>query len=68
MDSNFDLWQNISGGQQRAHLTTSWRRFSHTFTVAETDLFARVAFDLAQSPIDVQMDNIGVYEGASCPM
>ena len=68
MDSNLDFWSNISGGQHRAHLTTSWRRFSHTFTVAETDLFARVAFDLAQSPIDVQMDNIGVYEGGSCQM
>lgn len=66
MDSNLDLWRNISGGQHRAHLTTSWRRFSHTFRVAETDLFARVAFDLAQSPIDVRMDNIRVYEGGSC--
>ena len=68
MDSNLDLWRNISGGQHRAWLTTSWRRFRHTFTVAETDLFARVAFDFAQSPIDVQLDNIGVFEGGSCQM
>lgn len=68
MDSNLDEWRNISGGQHRAHLTTARRRFNHTFTVAETDLFARVAFDLAQSPLDVQLDNIGLYEGSACGM
>lgn len=68
MDSNLDEWRNISGGQHRAHLTTARRRFNHTFTVAETDLFARVAFDLAQSPLDVQLDNIGLYEGGACGM
>ncbi|MYF10140.1 MAG: beta-propeller fold lactonase family protein [Gammaproteobacteria bacterium] len=66
MDSNLDEWRNISGGQHRAHLTTTRQRFSHTFTVAQTDLFARVAFDLAQSPLDVQLDNIGLYEGSTC--
>ena len=66
MDSNLDRWQNISGGQHRAYLNRRWQRFSHTFTVAETDLFARVAFDFAQSPLDVQIDNIGVFEGSSC--
>ena len=66
MDSNLDEWRNISGGQHRAHLTTTRRRFSHTFTVAETDLFARVAFDFAQSPLDVHLDNIGLYEGSRC--
>ena len=66
MDSNLDEWRNISGGQHRAHLTTARRRFNHTFTVAETNLFARIAFDLAQSPLDVQLDNIGLYEGGTC--
>ena len=66
MDSNLDEWRNISGGQHRAHLTTARRRFNHTFTVAQTDLFARVAFDLAQSPLDVYLDNIGLYEGSTC--
>ena len=66
MDSNLDEWRNISGGQHRAQLTAAYRRFSHTFTVAETDLFARVAFDFAQSLLDVQLDNIGLYEGSQC--
>lgn len=66
LDSNLDEWRNISGGQHRANLTTAWRQFSHTFTVAETDLFARVALDFAQSGIDVQIDNVGVYEGRVC--
>ncbi len=68
LDSNLDEWRNISGGQHRAHLSTTYQSFHHTFTVAETDLFARVAFDFAQSLPDVQMDNIGVYEGSECGM
>ena len=66
LDSNLDRWRNISGGQHRAYLSTAYQRFSHTFTVAETDLFARVAFDFAQSALNVQIDNIGLYEGAEC--
>ena len=66
MDSNLDNWSNISGGQHRAFVTTAYRKFSHTFTVVATDLFARVAFDFAQSAVDVQIDDIGVYEGSEC--
>ena len=66
MDSNMDGWRNISGGQFRANLGRAYRSFRHTFTVRETDLFARVAFDFAQSALDVWLDNIGLYEGSSC--
>ncbi len=66
MDTNLDNWSNISGGQFRAELTTSYARFRHTFTVEETDLTGRVAFDFAQSSADVDIDDVGVYEGASC--
>lgn len=38
---------NISGGQFRAELTTSYGRFRHTFT-EETDLTGRGAFDFAK--------------------
>ena len=44
LDSNMDSWQNVSGGQFRANLTRSYKRFRHTFTVANTDLFGRVGF------------------------
>ena len=65
-DTNMDNWQNTSGGQFTVDLTTSYEQFKHTFTMAETDLRGRVAFDLAESPNDVQMDNIGLYEGTEC--
>ncbi len=65
-DTNMDNWRNTSGGQFTVNLTTSYQQFEHTFTMAETDLRGRVAFDLAESPNDVQMDNIGLYEGTEC--
>ena len=75
-DTNLDLWRNTSGqnttedttssGQFRADLTTSYQQFKYTFTIQETDLKGRVAFDFAQSANDVQMDNIGLYEGTEC--
>ncbi len=66
VDTNLDDYRNLSGGQHRANLSLSWQSFSHTFTIGETDLKARVAFDLAQSALDVWIDDIGLYEGASC--
>lgn len=65
-DSNMDQWTNTSGGQFEAQLTSVMQQFSHTFTIEETDLHGRVAFDFAQRDIDVWMDDIGLYEGASC--
>jgi len=65
-DTNMDNWRNTSGGQFTVNLTTSYQQFKHTFTMAETDLRGRVAFDLAESANDVQMDNIGLYEGEEC--
>ena len=65
-DTNMDNWRNTSGGQFTVDLTTSYEQFKHTFTLAETDLRGRVAFDLAESANDVQMDNIGLYEGTEC--
>ena len=66
VDTNLDDWRNLSGGQHRADLTFNFQSFSHTFTVTETDLKARVAFDFAQSALDVWIDDIGLYEGDSC--
>lgn len=65
-DTNMDNWRNTSSGQFTVDLTTSYQQFKHTFTIAETDLRGRVAFDLAESANDVQMDNIGLYEGEEC--
>lgn len=65
-DTNTPNWQNTSGGQFSVDLTSSWQNFEHTFTIAETDLQGRVAFDFAQSSQDVYIDDIGLYEGDSC--
>ena len=59
-------WQNLSGGQFSSDLTTEWQDFEHTFTVDQTDITARVAFDLAQHRATVDLDNIGFYEGTEC--
>ena len=66
VDTNLDEYGNLSGGQFRADLTASSQTFSHTFMAFATDLRARVAFDFAQSALDVRIDNIGLYEGDSC--
>ena len=65
-DTNAPRWRNTSWGQHRADLGRRYRRFQHTFTIGETDLTGRVAFDLAQSGHNVQLDDIGLYEGTSC--
>ena len=66
MDTNMHSYRSISGRQFRADLTRSYQRFKHTFTAVETDLMGRVAFDFAQSGINVYIDDIGVYEGSQC--
>ena len=65
-DSNLDSYINTSGEQFEVNLTTSFQNFQHTFTVAETDLRGRIAFDLAQSNHNVHFDHIGIFEGSSC--
>ena len=65
-DTNTPSWSNTSGGQFSVDLTSSWQNFEHTFTITETDLHGRVAFDFAQSSRNVYIDNVGLYEGDSC--
>ena len=69
-----DNWRVLTDGDDDrryiVQLTNSYRDeddlFEHTFTVNETDLRARVVFDLADSSHNVQMDKIGLYEGTEC--
>ena len=65
-DTNTPNWSNTSGGQFSVDLRSSYQNFQHTFTIAETDLHGRVAFDFAQSSRDVYIDDVGLYEGDSC--
>lgn len=66
LDTGADQYSSLSGGQTTVNLTTSYQQFSHTWTVASTDLTSRIAFDLAQSLSKVYLDDIGLYEGSSC--
>ncbi len=47
-------------------MTAQFQTFIHTFTIVDTDTSGRIAFDMAQSDINVQFDNVGLYEGSVC--
>lgn len=63
-DSN---WAIISGGASELRsLGTSWTNYKHTMMVSSNDTTARVQFLLGTSDVNVQLDNIGLYEGTQC--
>ncbi len=66
LDAGADGYANISNGQREVTIDASYKQFSHTVTIGNTDTSARIAFDMAQSTRSVQLDNIGIYEGDSC--
>lgn len=49
-----------------ASLNGAYLEFHHRFVPTETDSTARVSFNLAQSELDVQIDDVGLYEGKGC--
>ena len=49
-----------------ASLNGTYREFHHRFVASESDTTARVTFSLAQSDLDVHIDNVGLYEGKGC--
>ena len=49
-----------------ASLTRRYHPFRHRFISPEDDSTSRITFDLAQSAVDVQIDNVGLYEGRGC--
>ena len=66
LDAGANQYQNLSGGQSIAYLTTAFQSFSQTWTVPTSDVSARVAFDFAQSSVKVYIDDIGLFEGTDC--
>ncbi|MCH2337357.1 MAG: hypothetical protein MK316_08860 [Pseudomonadales bacterium] len=66
LDAGADGYANISNGQRQVTIDASFKQFSHTVTIGNTDTSARIAFDMAQSTRSVQLDDIGIYEGDSC--
>ena len=49
-----------------AGLNRQYHRFRHRFVAPRTDVSARLTFNLAQSDVDVQIDDVGLYEGRGC--
>lgn len=47
-------------------LTREYHQFRHRFVSPETDSTARLVFDLAQSDVDLQIDDVGLYRGRGC--
>ena len=47
-------------------LTRDYHQFRHRFISPEADTTARITFDLAQSAVDVQIDDVGIYKGRGC--
>ena len=49
-----------------ASLNPRYHEFRHRFVPPATDATARLTFNLAQSAVDVRIDNVGLYEGRGC--
>ncbi len=49
-----------------ASLSKHWHRYHHRFTSSVTDGTAYLNFNLAQSDVDVTIDNVGLYRGRGC--
>ncbi|MEY4588968.1 MAG: hypothetical protein RL497_1044 [Pseudomonadota bacterium] len=48
-------------------INTTYQSFAQTFVASVTDATSRLSFNLGKSAEDVYLDNIGVYEGNTCP-
>ena len=49
-----------------ASLNRDYHQFRHRFVAPRADATARLTFNLAQSDVDVQIDDVGLYEGRGC--
>ncbi len=78
-DSNGrDIWFHIDGGEdsnwsvlsgassELRSLSSTWNTYQQTMMVSTNDASARVQFLLGKSNVDVQLDNIGLYQGTEC--
>lgn len=66
MGTGFVAEVGSSAQRTGASLDGSYRQFHHRFVALESDTTARISFDLAQSDLDVHIDNVGLYEGKGC--
>lgn len=66
IDEGPTAYGSLVGGDQLVSIGSSFQSFNYTWTINTTDTTARVQFKLGQSDVDVQLDNIGLYEGTEC--
>ena len=68
---NIDLgrapYTSLTGGGKDEFLTTSYQHYVFTFAATASESKGRLTFNLGESAIDVQLDNIGIYAGSQCP-
>lgn len=66
IDSGAPDYASLMGFGENINLTTSYQAFTHTFSASASDTTARVTFNMGLNELNVQMDNIGLYQGSSC--
>ncbi|HEY7771605.1 MAG TPA: carbohydrate binding domain-containing protein [Marinagarivorans sp.] len=59
-------YTSVVNGAIDVTLGTTFQRYTHTFTGAQTAADARVLFNLGIEDGDVTFDNIGLYHGTMC--
>ena len=66
MGTNFTAEVGASTRSTGASLSKHFHKYHHRFTSSVTDSTAHVNFNLAQSDVDVVIDNVGLYRGPGC--
>lgn len=69
-DNDSTAWRTLSqpDGKPPApiSLSTTFEAYEYPFTAIDSDSTARVNFSLGASNVNVQVDNVGLYEGGQC--
>lgn len=66
MGSGSTLEVGVATRGAGASVARACHRFRHRFVSPEADAVARITFTLAQSAVDVQIHDVGLYEGRGC--
>ena len=66
MGTNFTAEVGSSTRSTGASLSTHFHKYHHRFTSSVTDSTAYLNFNLAQSDVDVVIDNVGLFRGRGC--
>ena len=66
MGTNFTAEVGASTRSSGASLSKHFHKYHHRFTSSVTDSTAYLNFNLAQSDVDVVIDNVGLYRGPGC--